>query len=69
MQIFSVFGVCEAAAAEIMLKDGRATRKIPVEEIPDSAQFNQFGDRARFAVMVPSNHVLAFNELCKDLRA
>lgn len=68
-QVFSVFGLCEATAAEIMLKDGRATRKIPVAEIPESALYNQFGNKALFAVMVPGEQVHAFNELIKDLRA
>jgi hypothetical protein len=68
-QVFSVFGVCEATAAEIMLKDGRATRKIPVDEIPESALFNEFGNKALFAVMVPGERVHEFNELIKDLRA
>src|SRR5687767_4139230 len=52
-QVFSIFGICEATAAEIMLKDGRATRKIPVEQIPESALYNDMGNRALFAVMVP----------------
>lgn len=69
MKIFSVFGQCEAVAAEVMLKDGRILRKIPVEEIPKEALFNQFGDKARFAVLVPGPHVQAFDELCKDIRA
>lgn len=68
-QVFSVFGVCEATAAEIMLKDGRATRKIPIEEIPESALYNDYGNTALFAVMIPGEQVHAFNELCKDLRA
>lgn len=68
-QVFSVFGVCEATAAEIMLKDGRATRKIPVDEIPDSALYNEFGNKALFAVMVPGERVPEFEKLCKELRA
>lgn len=69
MQTFSVFGVCEATAAEIMLKDGRATRKIPVDEIPESALYNQFGNKALFAIMVPGERVPEFEKLCKELRA
>lgn len=68
-QVFSIFGLCEATAAEIMLKDGRATRKIPVDEIPDSALYNQFGNKALFAVMVPGEQVPAFEKLCKELRS
>lgn len=68
-QVFSIFGICEAAAAEAMLKDGRATRKIPVDEIPDSALFNEFGNKALFAVMIPGDRVEEFNKLCKELRA
>lgn len=68
-QVFSVFGVCEATAAEILLKDGRATRKIPVNEIPDSALYNEFGNKALFAVMIPGEQVPVFEKLCKELRA
>lgn len=69
MQVFSIFGICEAAAAETMLKDGRATRKIPVEEIPESALTNEFGHKALFAVMIPGEQVQTFKDLCKELRA
>lgn len=69
MQTFSIFGVCEATAAEIMLKDGRATRKIPVDEIPESALYNQFGNKALFAIMVPGERVPEFEKLCEELRA
>lgn len=68
-QIFSVFGVCEAAAAEVMLKDGRATLKIPAEDIPLSALYNQFGHKALFAVLVPGEQIPTFERLCKELRA
>lgn len=68
-QVFSIFGLCEAAAAEVMLKDGRISHKIPVDQIPDSALYNQFGNKALFAVMVPGEQVQAFNDLCKDMRA
>ena len=68
-QVFSVFGICEATAAEIMLKDGRATLRIPVDQIPESALYNDLGNKALFAVMVPGERVHEFNELIKDLRA
>lgn len=68
-QVFSVFGACEAAAADIMLKDGRAIRKIPVDEIPDSALYNQFGNKALFAVLIAGEQIPAFEQLCKELRA
>jgi hypothetical protein len=68
-QIYSIFGQCEALAAEIMLKDGRLTRKIPVDDIPPTALFNQYGQKAHFAVWVPGDRIHEFDELCKDLRA
>lgn len=68
-QTFSIFGVCEATAAKIMLKDGRIKYKIPVEQIPDSVLYNDFGNKALFAVIVPGDQIHAFNELIKDLRA
>lgn len=68
-QVFSVFHQCEAVAAEIMLKDGRATLKIPIEDIPESVLYNELGEKALFAVMIPGDQVHTFNELCKDIRA
>lgn len=67
-EIFSVFGQLEAVAAEIMIKDGVGT-KIPPEQIPASVAVNQFGDRARFAVILPKSKIAAFNNLVADLRA
>lgn len=70
-EIFSIFGVCEAAAAEIMIEAGKLTR-IPKEQIPESVAYNVVDGKrieARFAVVVPSEHKGAFEELCKELRA
>lgn len=68
-EVFSVFGICEATAAEIMLKDGRATYKIPVEDIPETALHNEHGHKALFAVVIPGEQVHAFNQLIRSLRA
>lgn len=68
-QVFSVFGICEATAAEIMLKDGRATYKIPADQIPETVLYNQLGNKALFAIMVPGEQVRAFEQLCEELRA
>lgn len=68
-QTFSIFGQCEAAAAEAMLKDGRIRVKIPPDQIPESVLYNEFGQKALFAVIVPGEQIHAFDELCKSMRA
>ena len=67
-EVFSIFGQIEAVAAEIMI-ERRALRKIAALEIPVSAAFNEFGQRARFAVIVPVQYIPEFENLIADLRA
>lgn len=67
-EIFSVFGQCEAVAAEMMIKEGKLTR-IPPEQIPESAAVNDAGTPARFAVIVPARYVPEFNRRCAEMRA
>lgn len=68
MQIYSIFGQCDMVAAEIMIKDGKI-RKIPQDEIPDTALYNDDGHKAQFAVMVPPERQDEFNNLCAQIRA
>lgn len=67
-EIFSVFGQCEAVAAEMMIKEGKVTH-IPPEQIPLAVAFNDMGQTARFAVMVPARYVPEFNRRCAEMRA
>lgn len=66
---YSIFGLCDEVAAEQFIKEGKIRVKIPPEQIPESVLFNQHGKKALFAVIVPGEHVHAFNELCDSLRA
>ncbi len=68
IEIFSIFGQCEAAAAQHLIDQGIAT-KIEAAEIPSAVATNELGQRAFFAVIVPRRHVPAFNKLCMDMRA
>lgn len=67
-QIFSIFGECEAAAAETLIKEGVAT-KIEKRLIPPNESTNERGQSALFAVVVPAAHLARFEELCANLRA
>lgn len=67
-QIFSIFGQCEAAAAQTMI-DKYGLHKIEQSEIPPTALFNDAGTKAVFAVVMPAKHLLEFSKLCADLRA
>ena len=67
-EIFSVFGQCEAVAAEMMISEGKLTRIEPAD-IPPTAAVNDAGTRARFAVIVPRRFVPEFNRRCAEMRA
>jgi hypothetical protein len=67
-EIFSIFGQCEAAAAQSMIDKGELT-KIEYADIPDTARTNDAGQRAYFAVVVPASKLRAFNLLCEAMRA
>lgn len=67
-QIFSIFGECEAAAAEYLIERGLATR-IEQRMIPPSELVNENGNTALFAVVVPGAHIGRFEELCRGLRS
>lgn len=71
MEIFSIFGVCEAAAAETLIQEGVAT-KIEKANIPKEMMFNVVNGQtyeAMFAVAVPAPQLARFEELCKEMRA
>ena len=65
--IYSIFGICEAAAAEVLIKEGKAT-KIPKSQIPKCERKNETGQKAMFALIVPDEHIDYFNDVISDLR-
>lgn len=67
-QIFSIFGDCEAAAAEVLIREGVANR-IDAREIPADVKVNELGQVARFAVVVPASALARFERMIADLRA
>lgn len=69
MKIYSIFGQCEAAAAEVLIEAHKAVR-IETADIPDEEKMNPLtGEPAMFAVMVPTPFIEDFEELCANLRA
>jgi hypothetical protein len=66
--IYSIFGQIESVAAQVLVDDGTAT-KIEARMIPDSALYNDHGDVALFAIVLPRNAVERFENLIRDLRA
>lgn len=66
---YSIFGLCDEVAAEQFIKEGKIKVKIPPDQIPETVLYNQDGKKALFAVIVPGEHVEAFNKLCDQLRA
>jgi hypothetical protein len=67
-EIFSVFGVCEMAAADMLIKR-YGLHRIEPTDIPESAAVNSTGLRAAFAVVVPHEYVREFHQLCREMRA
>lgn len=66
---FSVFGQIEQVAAEIMIRDGEASR-IQAAHIPPEMAVNEFGEPAKFAIAICGREKIAkFEQLIRDLRA
>lgn len=74
-EIISVFGECEIAAAEQMLREHPTRcRKIPLEMFPSKELspdiwVNSLGLKAKFAVLVPKDLKREFEERIANLRA
>lgn len=66
-EIFSIFGQCEAAASQLMIDRGDIT-KIEQKDIPPTALYNERGQLAYFAVVVPSDKLSEFNRRCEEMR-
>jgi hypothetical protein len=72
-QIFSIFGQIEAVAADLMVQRGLGQR-IEVSDFPDAAtcpdvHVNERGEQARFALLLPLQHVQQFENLIRELRS
>lgn len=69
MRIYSIFGQIEEVAANRFIEKGKA-RRIPSDEIPQTARYNEQGHVAKFAVMFTDEaEVVRFEEMIADLRA
>jgi hypothetical protein len=66
-EIFSIFGQIETVVAEAMIAEGSCVR-IEAWEIPPTARFNELGQQAKFAVIIPAQLVCAFEERVRKLR-
>jgi hypothetical protein len=66
-QFFSIFGQIEEVVALQLIEEGVAT-KIESWSIPQSAKYHM-GREAKFAIMIPSRIVPAFEERIAKLRA
>lgn len=65
-EIFSIFGQCDAVAAQMMIDEGKLTRIEP-QDIPVTAAFNDDGAPARFAVVVPPRYLSEFERRCREM--
>jgi hypothetical protein len=67
-EILSVFGQIEAAAANHLIREGRAKR-IEFKDIPRSAAYNDVNKPAEFAVVLRGSAIREFNDVVASLRA
>ena len=67
-EVFSIFGQIEAVVAESMIDEGKFNR-IEATGIPSTALVNEHGQRAQFAVVVPSQYLGEFNRRISELLA
>lgn len=67
-QVFSIFGQIETVVAEAMINEKLVT-KIDARDIPATVLYNEKGERAKFAIVIPSNLVNNFNDRVRDLYA
>ena len=65
--IYSIFGQIEEAVASAMIADGSCSR-IEAWDIPASALYNDAGQRAKFAIVMPAALVGTFERRIWDLR-
>lgn len=67
-EIFSIFGQIEEVVAEAMIAQYRL-HKIDPKDIPLSAAYDEHDHVAKFAVVMPAQHIIEFNLRCAELRA
>jgi len=63
-QIYSIFGEIEAIVATDM-----GFRRIPLWDVPPTVRFNQFGQQAVFAVVIPNEMLAEYERRVAMLRA
>jgi hypothetical protein len=67
-EIFSIFGQIEAVVAEGMIEQ-YGLHRIDAKDIPETAAFNEAGQTARFAVVIPAERRTEFERRITELRA
>lgn len=67
-EIFSVFGQINAAVADSLIAEGKATRIAP-EDIPPSVRYNDAGELAHCALVTSEEVELEFDRRVRALRA
>lgn len=67
-EIYSIFGQIESVVAQAMVDEG-VVNKIRQEDIPPTALFNEKGEKAYFAIVMPTPYLAEFNRRVAELRA
>jgi hypothetical protein len=67
-EVYSIFGQIEEVAADLLIEKGKANR-IAAQDIPSTAMVNDMGQVAKFAIVVPREHIREFEETIRKLRA
>ena len=65
-QVFSIFGQIETVVAEAMIKEGKCNR-IPADAIPPTAAFNNNGQSATLALVIPARYLAEYERRVRAL--
>ena len=74
-EVVSLFGEIEVMVARHMMQEGKGitilapTASVALDDIPQSTRVNEFGERVRLVVVVPSNVMQEFELRIANLRA
>lgn len=67
-EIYSIFGQIDSVIAQAMVDEGKAN-KIEQAMIPPTALFDDKGNKAFFAIVLPTEHLAEYHRRVKDLYA
>jgi hypothetical protein len=65
-EVYSIFSQIDGVVATMMVEEGKAT-KIEQDMIPPTALYNEQGQKAQFAIVIPRLHLREYERRVRDL--